>query len=84
VLLGRHDRRLSGLTVLTGSELTVDAALWMGADGVVPRLGNVDPHGYVRLVRAATQGDWAAARTEQERLFRLLGVSRCLVDAGLR
>jgi 4-hydroxy-tetrahydrodipicolinate synthase len=57
--------------VLTGSELTVDCALWMGADGVVPGLGNVDPSGYVRLWRAARDGDWAAARTEQERLLRL-------------
>jgi 4-hydroxy-tetrahydrodipicolinate synthase len=59
--------------VLTGSELTVDNALWMGADGVVPGLGNVDPHGYTRLFRAARAGDWAAARTEQERLLRLFG-----------
>ncbi|OKI87593.1 dihydrodipicolinate synthase family protein [Micromonospora sp. CB01531] len=72
LLLGRRDRpEISGFSVLTGSELTVDSALWMGADGVVPGLGNVDPHGYVRLYRAAAAGDWAAARTEQERLTRL-------------
>ncbi|NUR26140.1 MAG: dihydrodipicolinate synthase family protein, partial [Catenulispora sp.] len=74
VLLGRRERDLAGFSVLTGSELTVDAALWMGADGVVPGLGNVDPHGYVRLVEAARNGDWAAARTEQERLFKLFGL----------
>ncbi|WP_238012915.1 dihydrodipicolinate synthase family protein [Dactylosporangium sp. AC04546] len=72
VLLGRRERDgLAGFSVLTGSELTVDSALWMGADGVVPGLGNVDPHGYTRLYRAAAAGDWAAARTEQERLVRL-------------
>ncbi|HTJ38750.1 MAG TPA: dihydrodipicolinate synthase family protein [Dactylosporangium sp.] len=72
VLLGRRDRTgLDGFAVLTGSELTVDSALWMGADGVVPGLGNVDPHGYARLYRAARDGDWPAARTEQERLVRL-------------
>ena len=43
----------------------------MGADGVVPGLGNVDPHGYVRLYRAALAGDWARARAEQERLCAL-------------
>jgi 4-hydroxy-tetrahydrodipicolinate synthase len=32
----------------------------------------------VRLYRAAARGDWVAARTEQERLFRLFG----LVHAG--
>jgi 4-hydroxy-tetrahydrodipicolinate synthase len=71
VILRRRERDLPSFAVLTGSELTVDSALWMGADGVVPGLGNVDPHGYVRLFQAASRGDWAAARTEQERLFRL-------------
>jgi 4-hydroxy-tetrahydrodipicolinate synthase len=72
VLLGRRDRPgLDGFAVLTGSELTVDSALWMGADGVVPGLGNVDPHGYTRIYAAARDGDWAAARREQERLVRL-------------
>lgn len=71
VILRRRDRDLASFAVLTGSELTVDSALWMGADGVVPGLGNVDPHGYVRLFEAARRGDWAAARTEQERLIRL-------------
>jgi 4-hydroxy-tetrahydrodipicolinate synthase len=71
VILGRRARDLTSFAVLTGSELTVDSALWMGADGVVPGLGNVDPHGYVRLFQAASRGDWAAARNEQERLFRL-------------
>ncbi|MBC6463803.1 dihydrodipicolinate synthase family protein [Actinomadura sp. HBU206391] len=74
VLVGRRDRGIPSFSVLTGSELTVDSALWMGADGVVPGLGNVDPHGYVRLFRAASQGDWAAARAEQERLLRLFGL----------
>jgi 4-hydroxy-tetrahydrodipicolinate synthase len=72
VILGRRDRQdIDGFSVLTGSELTVDSALWMGANGVVPGLGNVDPHGYARLFRAARDGDWGAARTEQERLLRL-------------
>ncbi|MEJ3750011.1 dihydrodipicolinate synthase family protein [Actinomycetes bacterium KLBMP 9797] len=71
VILGRRERRIEGFSVLTGAELTVDCALWMGADGVVPGLGNVDPEGYVRLWRAARAGDWVTARTEQERLVRL-------------
>ncbi|MFI6599882.1 dihydrodipicolinate synthase family protein [Nonomuraea sp. NPDC050536] len=69
-------RRQAGFSVLTGSEVTVDAALWMGADGVVPGLGNVDPSGYARLYRAACQGDWEAARAEQERLVRLFEIVR--------
>jgi 4-hydroxy-tetrahydrodipicolinate synthase len=71
VILRRRERGLAGFAVFTGSELTVDSALWMGADGVVPGLGNVDPHGYVRLYRAAASGDWDTARAEQERLCRL-------------
>lgn len=66
--------------VMTGAELTVDGAMLMGAHGLVPGLGNVDPHGYVRLYDAAVRGDWAAARREQERLCRLFEIVR--VGAG--
>lgn len=70
--------RTPDFSVLTGSELTVDGALLAGADGVVPGLGNVDAHGYVRLYEAARAGDWAAARAEQDRLAALFA----LTDAG--
>ncbi|MFC9929493.1 dihydrodipicolinate synthase family protein [Streptomyces sp. NPDC127190] len=60
-----------GFAVLTGSEVVTDAALAMGADGAVPGLANVDPHGYVRLYRQCRAGDWAGARAEQERLCAL-------------
>lgn len=67
-------RGLPRFSVLTGSERTVDAALAMGADGVVPGLGNVDPEGYVRLFRLCREGDWERARAEQERLCGLFGM----------
>ncbi|MFC9692078.1 dihydrodipicolinate synthase family protein [Kribbella sp. NPDC056951] len=77
VILGARDRGdITNFSILTGSELTVDNALRMGADGVVPGLGNVDPHGYVNLVNQATAGNWEAARTEQERLIRLFDLIR--------
>jgi 4-hydroxy-tetrahydrodipicolinate synthase len=60
--------------VFTGSESTADTALLMGADGVVPGLGNVDPHGFVRLVRHCAAGDWQRARAEQERLLALFAM----------
>ncbi len=60
--------------MLTGSEVVVDAALALGADGAVPGLANVDPHGYVRLYRLALAGDWDGARAEQERLCALFGM----------
>ena len=60
--------------LMTGSEIVVDSVLAMGAHGVVPGLGNVDPAGYVRLWDAAQRGDWAAARAAQERLCRLFEI----------
>jgi 4-hydroxy-tetrahydrodipicolinate synthase len=82
VALGGRDGRADGpapsFSILTGSELTVDAALLAGADGVVPGLGNVDPAGYVRLYDAVRGGDLDRAVREQERLIQLFG----LVDAG--
>lgn len=75
VVLAREAAGLSDFAVLTGSELTVDSALAFGVDGVVPGLGNVDPAGYVRLLEAARAGDWDAARSEQNRLFRLFDIT---------
>ncbi|MEU1015687.1 dihydrodipicolinate synthase family protein [Streptomyces sp. NPDC005900] len=77
VLLGRRSLP-TPFSVLTGSEVTADAALAMGADGVVPGLGNVDPAGYVRLYAACREGDWERSRAEQERLCALFG----MVTAG--
>ncbi|WP_330457751.1 dihydrodipicolinate synthase family protein [Streptomyces sp. NBC_00820] len=67
-------RAHAGFAVLTGSEVIADAALALGADGMVPGLANVDPHGYVRLYRLARAGDLAGARVEQERLCALFGI----------
>ncbi len=63
--------------LMTGAELTCDGILLAGAHGIVPGLGNVDPHGYVRLYDAARRGDWAAARAEQDRLCQLFEIIRC-------
>jgi 4-hydroxy-tetrahydrodipicolinate synthase len=56
---------------ITGSDLTADAALLMGGDGMIVGLGNVDPHGFVRLYRACANEDWRKAREEQTRLRAL-------------
>ena len=69
---------LKDCVVLTGSELTVDSALIFGADGVIPGIGNIDPVGYVKLYDYVRNGDHAAAKKEQERLFTMFG----LVDVG--
>lgn len=67
-------RDVPSFAAFTGSETHADLALLAGADGIVPGLGNVDPHGYVRLHDAARRGDWAAATAEQGRLRRLFGL----------
>lgn len=74
----REILRRTELPAFTGSELLADTAMGLGAAGIVPGLGNVDPHGYVRLHRAARDGDWEAAKAEQDRLanlFRLVSVA---------
>ncbi|PXY27511.1 dihydrodipicolinate synthase family protein [Prauserella muralis] len=74
----REILRQADLPALTGSELLADTALGLGAAGLVPGLGNVDPHGYVRLYRAMRDGDAGAARAEQDRLaalFRIVSVA---------
>ena len=68
------------LHVLTGHEAVVDGAYLSGAHGVVPGLGNVDPHGYVRLHRAAQTGYLAAMRREQDRLATLFEIIRAPRD----
>lgn len=73
-----HKRPMDTFSVFTGSEVTVDFALRAGAEGAVPGLANVDPHGYTKLYRLCTTGDWATAASEQERLVRLFAI----VDVG--
>jgi 4-hydroxy-tetrahydrodipicolinate synthase len=73
LLLDLADQR--HFSAFTGSEILVDAALSMGAHGVVPGIGNVDPEAYVRLWQAYARGDLGVARSEQERLCRLVAIS---------
>lgn len=67
-------RDIEGFAVFTGSELTADYAMFTGAHGIVPGLGNVDPKGYCRLYDLCMAEDWVAARAEQERLARLFQI----------
>lgn len=71
IIARRTTPALKNFAILTGAELTVDSALNMGSDGVVPGLGNVDPKGYVKLFKLVKSGQTDAAREEQERLHRL-------------
>jgi 4-hydroxy-tetrahydrodipicolinate synthase len=71
---GGNAAQARGFRVFTGSEVMCDVALALGADGIVPGLGNVDPHGYLALYAAARRGDIKEAAREQERLRRLFGM----------
>ncbi|MFE5338458.1 dihydrodipicolinate synthase family protein [Isoptericola sp. NPDC056573] len=64
----------SPLALFTGHEVVVDGMLLLGADGVVPGLGNVDAAGYVRLWDLARAGQWDDARAEQDRLAALFEI----------
>jgi 4-hydroxy-tetrahydrodipicolinate synthase len=68
------NRENQAFRIFTGSELTADNALYMGAHGLVPGLGNVDAAGFVRIFDAGVAGDWDTARREQERLIRLFRI----------
>ncbi|WP_037271803.1 dihydrodipicolinate synthase family protein [Kibdelosporangium aridum] len=61
----------SDFQCFSGSETNADLCLFIGTHGLVPGIGNVDPHGYVWLYDAAMRQDWDAARAEQARLRRL-------------
>ena len=70
------------LTLLTGHEVVVDGAYLAGADGSVPGLANVEPHGYVRMWKAAQAGDWATVKAEQDRLAKIMHITD--VTKGVR
>ncbi|WP_026460876.1 dihydrodipicolinate synthase family protein [Schaalia suimastitidis] len=68
----RNEAEGQPLQLFTGHEVVVDGAYMSGADGSVPGLANVDPHGYVRQWDAYQAGDWEAVRLEQNRLAELM------------
>ena len=67
-LCQENERLGHPLSLLTGHEIVVDGAYLSGADGSVPGLANVEPHGYVRMWNAAEAGDWATVKAEQDKL----------------
>ena len=67
-LVQENEKNGHPLTLLTGHEIVVDGALLSGADGSVPGLANVEPLGYVRMWKAAQEGNWAEVKREQDRL----------------
>lgn len=64
-------RERHGFRVLQGAEQAMGESLRLGADGLVPGLGNVAPDVFVRLVRAVRDGDQAAARSAEQTIQEL-------------
>lgn len=69
-------RDIEGFSVITGSDITGDAAMLQGAHGMIVGVANIDPHGFVRVYDAAMKGDWDTARVEQERLHALRRITK--------
>ena len=64
------------LQLFTGHEVVVDGAYLSGADGSVPGLGNIVPVDYVEQWKAAQAGDWQRVREIQDRLARIMFITR--------
>jgi dihydrodipicolinate synthase/N-acetylneuraminate lyase len=60
--------------VLQGHEHAAMASLLLGADGLIPGLGNVAPRVMVDLVRAARANDVAACQRLHGQIFELTGM----------
>jgi len=72
-LLTLKQRRPS-FRVLQGHEHAAMASLLLGADGLIPGLGNVAPRVLVSLVRAARAGDIATCQRLHGEIFELTGM----------
>jgi len=72
-LLTLKQRRPS-FRVLQGHEHAAMASLLLGADGLIPGLGNVAPRVLVSLVQAARAGDVAACQRLHAEIFELTGM----------
>jgi len=62
------------LKIFTGTEVVADADLLIGADGIVPGLGNVDPASYGELYNLLAAGQWEEGRILQDRLVHLFRI----------
>lgn len=62
--------------VLTGSDTLLLATLAAGGAGAIAGSANCVPRLGADLFRAASAGDWALARTLQERLFQVVSAAR--------
>ncbi|SDT21586.1 dihydrodipicolinate synthase family protein [Microlunatus soli] len=77
LITGRTAAGLTGLSILTGSEVTADLSVLLGVDGIIPGIANVDTAMFVTIIEQVRSGRLAEAQAEQQRvlgLFEILGV----------
>ena len=63
-----------GKTVFNGRDEVFAAGLLMGADGGIGSFYNVAPELFVEIFQRARSGDWAGARTAQDRANELIAI----------
>lgn len=63
-----------GKTVLNGRDEVFAAGLLMGAGGGIGSFYNIAPELFVDIYRRAQAGDWAGARTVQDRVNELIAI----------
>ena len=69
-------------SVLTGSELLLDLALQIGADGAVAGLSNVDPATFVAALNAHRSGNAEELATQQGRALQLVDLYQQIEPAA--
>lgn len=77
LITGRAAAGLTGLSILTGSEVTADLSVLLGVDGIIPGIANVDVAMFVTIIEQVRAGRLAEAQVEQQRVlgvFEILGV----------
>lgn len=67
-LVAANEQAGHPLVLLTGHECVVDGLLLLGADGMVPGYGNVEPTLYAQMWQAAQAGQWQQVRSLQDRI----------------
>ena len=72
----------SPLALFAGRDMVLDGAYLAGADGCIPGLANVCPGDYVAQWAAARAGNWQEVANIQDKLSRLMWMTRDLCCAG--
>ena len=64
-------RQLCDLTIISGEDAQTYPMMMLGATGVISVLANGMPAEMAALCRSALAGDWAAAKAQHEKLYKI-------------